>query len=111
MKTTLTIAAVLLVTALLLGANKFLPDIQLTLNGNYYINGLLKYQLFALVIATVVVLLTIKISPGSKTLLTFGNVKVTAAKEKWLGINGKSSWKSDGIQLLLFISLATGIFM
>lgn len=111
MKVVLTIAAVLLITATLLSANKFLPSITLTLNDNTFINSLLKYQVFAMLIASAVLYITLKVNPNSKELLTFGNLSTIAEKERWLGINGKSTWKSNGIQLLFFISIATGIFM
>lgn len=111
MKVVFTIIAVLLITAVLLSANKFLPNVALTLNGNSFINTLLKYQIFAFLIAIVVLYVTLKVSPSSREILTFGNLSTIAQKERWLFINGKTSWKSNGIQLLLFISIATGIFM
>lgn len=111
MKPIITIISVLLITAILLGANKYLPNMAFTFHGNAFINGLIKYQLLALLMAGIVILITLKVSPESKILLRFGNVQTIAQKEKWLGINGSTTWKSNGIQLLLVISIATGIFM
>ncbi len=111
MKPIITIISVLLITAILLGANKYLPNMAFTFHGNAFISGLIKYQLLALLMAGIVILITLKVSPESKILLRFGNVQTIAQKEKWLGINGSTTWKSNGIQLLLVISIATGIFM
>jgi membrane protease YdiL (CAAX protease family) len=111
MKTILTIGIVLTATTLLLSANKFLPTIGLRLHQNEYFNGILKYQLFAVFIAAVVILVTLKWTPQSRELLRFGNINTLAIKEMWLGINGKTSWKSNGLQLAVFISLATATFM
>jgi membrane protease YdiL (CAAX protease family) len=111
MKVVFTIFAVLLASAFLLTANKLLPSVDLELNSNTFINALLKYQVFALVLAIVVLFITIKVTPDSQNLLRVGNLSTIAQKERWLGINGKTSWKSNGMQLLVFISLATGIFM
>ncbi|MCC7297511.1 MAG: CPBP family intramembrane metalloprotease [Bacteroidia bacterium] len=51
------------------------------------------------------------ITPESKSLLQLGHLDSIAIKEKWLGINGKTSWRQNGLQLAFFISIATGIFM
>ena len=111
MKVAFTIIAVLLITAMLLSANKFLLNIELTLNDNDFVNALLKYQVYVLIVATAVLYITLKVSPDSKQILTFGNLSIIAQKESWLGISGKTSWKNNGLQLLFFISIATGIFM
>ncbi len=47
----------------------------------------------------------------SRNDLRIGQLDTLAKKEEWLGINGKSSWAINGIQLLFFVSIATGIFM
>jgi len=95
MKMLLTIAAVLCITALILVANKFLPGVALVLNKQPFINSILKYQLFALLIAVITMFITLQVTPNSKSLLAFGNMSVIAEKELWLGTNGKSSWKID----------------
>lgn len=107
----LTISVVLIATTVLLLANRFLPSINLSLNNNLFVNRLLKYQLLALILSFTLMLLILKFSPQSKSLLSFGNIESIAIKEKWLGINGKSTWKTNGLQLAFFISIATGIFM
>ena len=107
----LTISLVLIATTILLLANKFLPSIDISFNNNLFVNKLLKYQLLALILSLSLMFFTLKLTPQSKSLLSFGNVESVAIKEKWLGINGKSTWKINGFQLAFFISLATGIFM
>jgi len=111
MKIIITATSVLIATTILLTANIYLPKIPLNLHKNEFVNGLFKYQLLVTIVAFVVFFLTIKITPPSKLLLQFGNLKTIAVKDKWLGINGKSTWKRNSIQLLIFISAATGIFM
>ena len=107
----LTISLVLIATTILLLANKFLPSIDISFNNNLFVNKLLKYQLLAVILSLTLMFFTLKLTPQSKSLLSFGNVESVAIKEKWLGINGKSTWKTNGLQLAFFISLATGIFM
>ena len=107
----LTISLVLIATTILLLTNKFLPSIDISFNNNLFVNKLLKYQLLALILSLTLMFFTLKLTPQSKSLLSFGNVESVAIKEKWLGINGKSTWKINGFQLAFFISLATGIFM
>jgi len=111
MKIGITIIATLLITTILLTANKFLPHLALTLNSNTFINALLKFQSLAFILAIGAMCITLKVTPESKHLLTFGNLATIAEKEVWLGINGKTSWKSNGIQFSFFISMATAIFM
>ncbi|MCU0470623.1 MAG: CPBP family intramembrane metalloprotease [Arcicella sp.] len=111
MRIFLTILWVVIVSLLLLSANTFLVKIDVNFVDNKFINNLFKYQLLALVIATITFFISWKFTPESKFLLTVGNIDTLAIKESWMGINGKSSWIRNGIQLLFFISLATGIFM
>ncbi len=111
MKSVLTILFVLVVSIILLNANKFLQNINVTLNQSSYLNSIIKYQIFALIIAIIAIFITLKISPNSKPIFSFGNLSIIAQKEKWLGISGKTSWKSNAIQLSFFISIATAIFM
>ncbi len=111
MKAVFTILGILLVTAALVSANRFLPDVRLTLHPNAFINTLLKYQAFALLVALIVLVITLKLSPESKLLLKIGNLELLPAKEKWLGMNGQSNWKVNMWQLAIFISLATATFM
>jgi uncharacterized protein len=95
----------------LLTANLLLPKIPISLNANPFISGLAKYQVFALLIAIAATSIILILNPNSKSFLSFGDWNVVAEKEKCLGINGKSSWKINGLQLLVFISIATGAFM
>jgi membrane protease YdiL (CAAX protease family) len=100
------VAALLLITA-----TTFTDKITLKIHSNNFINGLIKYQIFALTVGILVTTVTLLLNPKSKQFLGKGQLSVIPEKEKWLGINGKSSWKSNGLQLLFFISMATGIFM
>jgi uncharacterized protein len=111
MKVIMTTILVACATILLVSANSILAKISWVAHENDFINGILKYQVYALLIALIVALITLKINPESKVLLKFGTIENLAIKEKWLGINGTSTWKSNGLQLLFFISCATAIFM
>ncbi|HHX23792.1 MAG TPA: hypothetical protein GX723_07260, partial [Thermoanaerobacterales bacterium] len=75
------------------------------------LDGMAKYQLFALTVAVLATLTTLVLNPESKQFLDIGQLSTIAEKEKWLGISGKSSWTLNGLQLLFFVSIATGIFM
>ncbi|WP_333693634.1 CPBP family intramembrane glutamic endopeptidase [Flavobacterium sp.] len=81
------------------------------LHQNQYINGLAKHQCFALLIAIVFIALFLCKNPASKEFFQIGELSSIAEKEKWIGINGNSTWLKNGLQLLFFISLATGIFV
>jgi uncharacterized protein len=111
MKGLITTIIVACATVFLVSANSVLSKINWTIHENTFINGILKYQLYAFAIAFLVALITLALSRESKVLLKFGTVETVAIKEKWLGINGKSSWKTNGLQLLFFISCATALFM
>ncbi len=110
-KIVFTIVYVMLATVALVSSSKILANINLSLHTNSFVNGVLKHQLFALSIALVAVLLTLIFTPESKKLLRFGDLNAIAQPLKWMGINGKNTWGKEGLQLTLFISLATGIFM
>ena len=107
----MTVSLVAFATVLLVSANVVLAKISWVAHENDFINGILKYQIYTLLIALIVALITLIISPESRALLTFGAMGNVAIKEKWLGINGISTWKSNGLQLLFFISCATALFM
>lgn len=98
-------------TILLVNANKFTNQFNLQIHPNSFVNGLAKYQLFALVIGGLVTVFTLILNPDNKQFLNKGQLSIIAEREKWLGINEYSSWQINGLQLLLFISIATGIFM
>lgn len=111
MRLTIVIAAVLILTMILLSANNFLSGVDIVLFKNSFINKLVKYQIFTLLISVAVIWITLKLTPQSAALLKIGNINAPAIREKWLGIDGNSTWKKNGLQLAFFISLATGIFM
>ncbi len=111
MKPILTVLGVLFTSGLLVFSNKLLQNLPLSLVPNAYINNLLKYQMRVMIIAFIVMVITLVVTPGSIELLRLGDLEELATKERWLGINGRTSWKRNGLELLLFISLATAVFM
>ena len=111
MKMFYTLLVVGIATILLVTANTFTNQFTLQIHPSSFVNGLAKYQLFALVVGILVTISILILSPDSRQFLNKGQLSIIAEKEKWLGINGKSFWKINGLQLLLFISIATGIFM
>jgi uncharacterized protein len=111
MKAYITVFIVSVATTLLVFSAKILTQINVVLHENTFLNGMFKYQIFAFMIALILLIITINISPESKTILRFGDIGNIASKEKWLGINGVSSWRKNGLQFLFFISIPTAIFM
>lgn len=107
----ITIVLVAVSAFLLVSANSLLATIDIPITHHPFTNGIAKYQMFAFVLALVAALLTVAISPQSRQLISFGDVRALAEKERWLGIDGQTSWKRNGLQLLVIISLATIIFM
>lgn len=96
---------------LLVSANTFLSALPIVFHENTFVNTIIRYQLFALALALAASGITILFRPESKNLLRFGDASKIAEQEIWLGINGATSWKRNAAQLLVVISLATGIFM
>lgn len=111
MKIFYTILIVGIATVLLVTAETFINEITLQIHPNSFVNGLAKYQVFALIVGILTTIAILISTPQSKKFLNLGQLSIIAKKEKWLGINGKSSWTVNGLQLLFFVSLATGIFM
>ena len=111
MKMFYTLIVVGVATILLVTASTFTNKITLQIHPNNFVNSLAKYQFFALIVGILVTAFILFSSPESRQFLNKGKLSIIAEKEKWLGINGKSSWRINGLQLLLFISIATGIFM
>lgn len=98
-------------TVLLATSGTFTNQIALQIHPNSFVNGMAKYQIFALTVGVLTTIAILVLNPESRQFLNTGQLSIIAEKEKWLGINGKSSWKINGLQLLFFISIATGIFM
>lgn len=111
MRMFITITIVSIAAIILVGSGVLLNKIGLQLHQNPFVNGLAKYQLFALMIGILTMGIMLILNPESRKFLSLGNLSIIAEKEKWLGINGKTSWLNNGLQLLIFISIATGIFM
>lgn len=111
MKMFYTLLIVVIATVLLLTAGTFINEITLQIHPNSFVNGLAKYQFFALTVGILTTIAILILNPESRQFLNIGQLYNIAEKEKWLGINGKSSWIVNGLQLLLFVSIATGTFM
>src|SRR5690554_3913888 len=111
MKMFYTLLIVVVATFLLVTAGTFINEITLQIHPNSFMNGLAKYQVFALTIGILATTAILILNPESRQFLNIGQLNSIAEKEKWLGINGKSSWAVNGLQLLFFVSTATGIFM
>jgi uncharacterized protein len=111
MKMFYTIFTVGIAATLLISSRLFLNQITVELHPLDFINNLAKYQIFAMLISVLITIIILFLHPSTKVLLSIGKVRTIAEKEKWLGINGNSLWTMNGLQLLFFISFATGIFM
>lgn len=111
MRLTYTLLIVVLATAALLTAGKVLSEIPFVFHPNNFIDGLIKFQAFALTLGLIVLIAVSKFFSESKALLAIGNLKNIAAKEPWLGINGHTTWTKNAFQLLFFISTGTAVFM
>lgn len=96
---------------LLLSGGQLVEKIPLHLHVNSFANSLLRYQLYAFMVALAATAITYAVHPASKPFLGIGQLTTIANKEKWLGISGRTSWGHNGVQLLVSISIATGIFM
>lgn len=106
-----TILIVSISTILLLNAGFFTSQVSLQVHSNSFVDNMVKYQAFALIIALLTMMVVLVLNPNSKAFLSIGQLNTLAAQEKWLGIHGHSSWALNGLQLLFFISIATAIFM
>jgi uncharacterized protein len=95
----------------LVSSNDFIHKMDFQFYQNPFINGLAKYQLFAVMIGFLAIITVFLVQPESKYLLSIGELSTIATKERWFGINGKTTWLKNGWQLLFTISTATGIFM
>ncbi|RIH62868.1 CPBP family intramembrane metalloprotease [Mariniphaga sediminis] len=111
MKMFYTLLIVGISTVLLATSGTFTNQIALQIHPNSFVNGMAKYQIFALTVGILTTIAILVLNPESRQFLNTGQLSIIAEKEKWLGINGKSSWTVNGLQLLFFISIATGIFM
>lgn len=100
-----------LAATLLASAGSILNKISLNVHPNSFVNGLAIYQLAALSVGLLVTFIILKLTPSSKHFLKVGNLSILPEKERWLGINGKSTWLTNGLQLAFFITMATSIFM
>ena len=93
MKLVYTLFIVGISTTLLLTAATFTNQISLQIHQNPFVNNLAKYQFFALAVGILATIAVLILDPASKQFLSAGNLNVIAGKDKWLGINGNSSWR------------------
>jgi hypothetical protein len=106
-----TLVIVGIATTMLVSAKTFTNQISLPIHPNSFVNEMAKYELYAILVGVLTTFAILLINPESKQLIGIGSINNIAVREKWLGINGKSSWWVTGSQLMFFISLATGTFM
>lgn len=111
MKMLRTLLIVGIATVLLVNARTFTNQINLHIHPDNFINDMARYQAFALIIGLLTTITTLLTNPESRQYLNIGRLNTIAEKEKWLGINGQSSWKINGLQLLFFVSVPTVILM
>ena len=111
MRTGISIVMVALAASLLVLGGRFLSDWAIHFHADPFINKLVNFQLFGILLALVVLTITLVFTPSSVTYLSIGKLSAIADKSKWLAINGESSWLKNGLQFLIFITLGTAIFM
>jgi len=111
MKLIYTILIVGAATLLLITSSMFTDLLAWQIHPIVFLNTMAKHQLFALIVAMLVTISVLILNPSSFKFLSIGQITTIAEKEKWLGINGRSSWKKNGLQLLFFVSLPTATFM
>lgn len=75
------------------------------------LDGMFRYQLYAIAVAFGTVLVLRTIHPPSMLLFRVGDLQRIATREAWLGINGRSTWLVNGAQLLVVVSAITTTFM
>lgn len=111
MKTISVILLIVTATILLVAGPALLGETSLVFHHHAFINQLLRYQVWALLVSLLVVGFSQLITPGAVKRLKWGNVYAIAQKEKWLGIKGNSTWLASAFVLGLTISAGTAIFM
>ncbi len=91
--------------------NKLLGSGLVHLSEKTLINHIGSAQLLGLALAGLITLITVLINPSSKNLLTWGDWNHHASPVKFLGIKAKDRWRKTGPEVMIIISLATGVFM
>lgn len=97
--------------AALIGTGYITQGFNFAITEDALINRILHYQCLTILLAVILIFIGGRFFPNGKELFSQGNPKVMAAKERWMGINGTTSWRKTSWQLLLFITLPTAIFM
>ena len=107
-----TLALCLLYTAGLLYAGSFSKKLNFTISSNSYINTQFNYQLLALVIAAVSLLITYYLNKETFTrYFSLGHLSAPANELKAFGIKQGDTWLKTGISLSIVITVATSVFM
>lgn len=91
--------------------NMLFPQGFTSLLHNVFVNRLASIQLIGVAIALSVMVITVRIQPQSKTILRWGNWNAYPTDVKWLGISSVKAWWRNALELVIVISLATGVFM
>jgi len=99
-------------TAVILNLSRFAQKSPFSVSGLEYINTQSKYQALLLGVA-MLVLFAIYFANGANfaTFLAPGNIAAPAKGVSWLGISEGESWRSLGVSLSIFITLATSTFV
>jgi uncharacterized protein len=111
MKVAVTIFLALMASICLMFSTAILSRINILIHTHTYINNFLKYQLFALLIVGLLVLVSYMMNPTAFSFFRFGKLDQKPKPELWLGINGKKEWKKEALQLTVAISTITSLFM
>lgn len=91
--------------------NRLLGPGFVQLSEKTIINHIGSAQVLGLLLAVLTVFITLVINPSSKQLLKWGDWNLHPAPVKLLGIKAKDKWRRTGPEVMLVISLATGLFM
>lgn len=88
-----------------------LKELNIKWLSNGILNHMAQFQLYGLMLSIVSILITLKVSKQSITLLSFGNLATLAQPVKILGIRSKDNWYKTGASFLIVITLTTTLYM
>lgn len=112
MKIYISIFIVLIATGILLSANKLVKNWRISLSDNAYIDYQIKYQVFLLVTAFAVLVVSYFLNKDNFTnLFSIGNINAPTEKLPLFGIKKGDKWLETGLSLSLIITLVTAVFM
>lgn len=112
MKIYTSIIIVLVVTGILLSANKLVKKWSVSLSDNTYIDYQIKYQVLLLFTAFAVLLVSYFLNKENFTsLFSIGNINAPTEKLPLFGIKEGDKWIETGLSLSIIITLVTAVFM